>query len=326
LREPPPERDFHGIEREKRAMALVAQSKAPPSQQALERILANVRALGLEQNLIELETLGYTVLKGVLTPTTIERAKEAILGSTERFTGTTGIDIEKEDGSTLKGMTYVPRLLYDDPVFEEVLMEEKPLALVTYLLGESCLLSSMGCHFRVPGGLPLMLHSDNGNGTPAPYSNISYVANVNYALTPYSKQAAAPADVGGEFPAAARVEGHAAGSGRVDRSAERRADDHRARRRGGMARQYLARRLPARAAGRAHQSRRLFLPPVRADAGTARPFRAEGSSGAACERRTLCNAAGTARALWLGSGRPGLCADEQGPARALRLIRQRRVS
>jgi len=76
-------------------------------------------------------------------------------------------------------------------------MEEKPLALVTYLLGESCLLSSMGCHFRVPGGLPLMLHSDNGNGTPAPYSSISYVANVNYALTPYSKEAGCLAMVPG---------------------------------------------------------------------------------------------------------------------------------
>jgi len=178
-------------------MALVAQSKAPPSQAALARILAKVRELELDENLIELETQGYTVLKGVLSPTTIERANEAIVKSTERFTGRTGIDIANEDGSKLKGMTYVPRLLYDDPVFEEVLVEEKPLALVTYLLGESCLLSSMGCHFRVPGGLPLMLHSDNGNGTPAPYSSISYVANVNYALTPYSKEAGCLAMVPG---------------------------------------------------------------------------------------------------------------------------------
>lgn len=178
-------------------MALVAQSKAPPSSQALERILANIHALGLSQNLIELETQGYTVIKGVLSPATVARAKEAIVKSTERFTGRRGIDIANEDGSKLKGMTYVPRLLYDDVVFEEILMEEKPLALVTYLLGESCLLSSMGCHFRVPGGLPLMLHSDNGNGTPAPFSNTSFVANVNYALTPYSKEAGALAMVPG---------------------------------------------------------------------------------------------------------------------------------
>lgn len=178
-------------------MALVAQSKAPPSAQALDRVMANIRALGLEQNLIELETAGYTVLKGVLSSATIERAKSAIVKSTERFTGRSGIDIANEDGSKLKGMTYIPYLLFDDPVFEDVLMEEKPLALVTYLLGESCLLSSMGCHFRVPGGLPLMLHSDNGNGTPAPFASHSFVANVNYALTPYSKEAGALAMVPG---------------------------------------------------------------------------------------------------------------------------------
>lgn len=175
-------------------MALVAQSKDQPSN-ALERVMGNIRALGLDQNLIDLETQGFTVLKGVLTPTTIARATDAIVRSTERFTGKSGINVES--GSDLKGMTYVPHLLYDDPVFEEVLMEEKPLALVTYLLGESCLLSSMGCHFRMPGGLPLMLHSDNGNGTPAPFSNTSYVANVNYALTPYSKEAGCLAMVPG---------------------------------------------------------------------------------------------------------------------------------
>ena len=63
-------------------MALVAQSKAPPSSQALERILADINALGLDLNLIELETQGFTTLKGVLSPATVARAKEAIVRST----------------------------------------------------------------------------------------------------------------------------------------------------------------------------------------------------------------------------------------------------
>jgi ectoine hydroxylase-related dioxygenase (phytanoyl-CoA dioxygenase family) len=177
-------------------MALVAQSRLSGSD-ALARTMDPIHTLGLDQNLIELETQGYTTLKGVLSPATIARAKAAIVKSTEKFTGKAGLDIENGDSSQLKGMTYVPYLLYDDEVFEEILMEEKPLALVTYLLGESCLLSSMGCHFRMPGGMPLMLHSDNGNGTPAPFSNTSYVANVNYALTPYSREAGCLAMVPG---------------------------------------------------------------------------------------------------------------------------------
>jgi ectoine hydroxylase-related dioxygenase (phytanoyl-CoA dioxygenase family) len=86
-------------------------------------------------------------------------------------------------------MPYIPYLLYDDPVFEEILVEPGPLALVTYLLGESCLLSSLGCHFRGPGGAPLFVHSDT-NGPP-PYPTTSMVANCNYALTPYSREAGA---------------------------------------------------------------------------------------------------------------------------------------
>ena len=60
-------------------------------------------------------------------------------------------------------MTYLPYLLYDDEVFEEILMEPEPLALITYLLGESCILSSMGCHFKGPGGMPLPLHLHNSH-------------------------------------------------------------------------------------------------------------------------------------------------------------------
>jgi len=164
---------------------------------ALRRVLDQIAALGLQDNLIELEAQGYTVLSAVLSKSTIARAKDAILRRVERTTGR-AIDPASATTADLNGMQYIPYLLYDDPVFEEILMEPAPLALVTYLLGESCLLSSMGCHFRGPGGAPLMLHSDNGgNGMPAPYSDISMVANVNYALTPYSREAGALAMIPG---------------------------------------------------------------------------------------------------------------------------------
>lgn len=45
--------------------------------------------------------------------------------------------------------------------------------------------------------MPLPLHSDNGNGMPAPFPAYSQVANVNYALTPYSEKAGALALVPG---------------------------------------------------------------------------------------------------------------------------------
>ena len=41
----------------------------------------------------------------------------------------------------------------------------------------------------------MFLHSDNGNGMPGPFPAYSQVANVNYALTPYSREAGALAMV-----------------------------------------------------------------------------------------------------------------------------------
>lgn len=168
----------------------------PRKSSALQRILDDIQRLGLSENLIELETLGYTTLRGVLTEDQLSRARAAIIARVERKTSRK-IDIDGETAAGFRGMQYVPYLLYDDQVFEEILLEERPLALITYLLGESCLLSSMGCHFRGPGGAPLMLHSDNGNGIPPPFSPTSVVANVNYALTPYSREAGALAMVPG---------------------------------------------------------------------------------------------------------------------------------
>ena len=171
----------------------MAQAQARQSD-PLQRILDEIDALGLKDNVIELDDKGYTTLKGILSDDQIERAKTSILDRAESEFGRK-IDIENEMSDTLEGSNYLPYLLYDAEIFEEIMMEPKPLALITYLLGESCLLSSCGCHFKAPGGHPLALHSDNGNGMIAPFSDVSQVANVNYALTPYSKEAGALAIV-----------------------------------------------------------------------------------------------------------------------------------
>ena len=157
-------------------------------QPALQRTLDKIDELGLNKNLLELETRGYTVVEGVLSDDRIERAKAAILRRVETKTGRQ-LDPAAASSADFHGMAYQHYLLFDDPVFQEILLEPKPLALVTYLLGESCVLSSMGCHFRGPGGMPLGVHADgSANGL---MSSVSMVANCNYALTPYSQEAGA---------------------------------------------------------------------------------------------------------------------------------------
>ena len=171
-------------------------SAQPEAKSSLDRVLDQVNELDLNTNLLELETQGFTTLSGVLSKGQIERARSAIVHRVEQETGRQ-VDLDSESGSGFEGLTYVPYLLYDDEVFEEIMMAEEPLALITYLLGESCLLSSIGCHFKGPGGAALALHSDNGNGMPAPFPAYSQVANINYALTPYSREAGALAMVPG---------------------------------------------------------------------------------------------------------------------------------
>ncbi|MEM7078992.1 MAG: phytanoyl-CoA dioxygenase family protein [Pseudomonadota bacterium] len=167
------------------------------AEDARARVLAEIGALGLEANLTELESVGYTTIKGVLNADTIKRAKAAIVARVEAQTGRS-IDLEHATAEDFEGMSYVPYLLYDDEVFEEILLEPRPLALMRYLLGESCLLSSLGCHFKGMGETGVVpLHSDNGNGMPSPYPPYSQVANINYALTPYSREAGALALVPG---------------------------------------------------------------------------------------------------------------------------------
>ncbi len=159
--------------------------------EAFKRTMARIDELGLKENLLELETQGYTVVP-VLSAERVERAKAAILRRVEKQTGRT-IDPDTATSADFQGMQYQHYLIFDDPVFQEILLEPKPLALMSYLLGESCVLSSMGCHFRGPGGMPLPFHADGA--ADGLMSSVSMVANCNYALTPYSAEAGALAIV-----------------------------------------------------------------------------------------------------------------------------------
>lgn len=155
---------------------------------AYDRIMADIHRLGLATHLEQLNRDGYAIIKGALDPDTTARARAAILRTVEKRGGR-AIDPMHASAASFRGLEYVGYLLFEDPVFEEILLNPRPLALMTYLLGESCVLSSMGSHFRGPGGQPLLFH---GDATPEGLmSHIATVANCNYALTPYSRETGA---------------------------------------------------------------------------------------------------------------------------------------
>ncbi|MCH7811393.1 MAG: phytanoyl-CoA dioxygenase family protein [Chloroflexi bacterium] len=151
-------------------------------------IYQEARDWGLESNIAELDAYGFTVIENALSDEIVEQLAQGILRVAEERTG------KKPDtttGETHPGLQLQMGLLFHGRIFEEVLMEEPALVLITYLLGKSCVLSSVASHFKGPGGGnrgQLALHSDiQGNGVPVPLPAYAQVANCNYALTDYTE-------------------------------------------------------------------------------------------------------------------------------------------
>src|SRR5580698_8173354 len=160
----------------------------------LNRNYREIRELGLETNLAELEAFGFTVIEDALTPEQVTRLRGAVLAAGEaRY----GKPLDVENATNVHEVELASYLLYKDPVFEEAVLNPRPLALITYLLGYSCWLSSLTSHVKGPGEVGLLLHSDTANGVPAPFSAYSHVANCNYALTDYTEAGGALAMVPG---------------------------------------------------------------------------------------------------------------------------------
>jgi ectoine hydroxylase-related dioxygenase (phytanoyl-CoA dioxygenase family) len=66
------------------------------------------------------------------------------------------------------------------------MMHAVPSALISYLLGDSCVLSSMVAMVKGPGTRALPLHVDNGPGVPEPLPPYAQVANATWILSDYT--------------------------------------------------------------------------------------------------------------------------------------------
>jgi ectoine hydroxylase-related dioxygenase (phytanoyl-CoA dioxygenase family) len=144
--------------------------------------LQAIRRLDLDRKVSELDVYGYTIIE----PTEFDgrglapRLRDAVLRQSARGTST-----HSSSGMALGETRFY--VLLEDPVFEEALMHEVPLSMVSYLLGESCLLSSLSTAIRGPGTPALGLHTDMILA-PSPFPAYAQVANVFWALTDLSPE------------------------------------------------------------------------------------------------------------------------------------------
>ncbi len=115
----------------------------------------------------------------------------------------TGVRPDLASGETHRNV-FFPTLyyfLFEDPLFQEWLLHPVLLALVTYLLGESCVLTTTAVFMKGPAdeserGLQLGLHSDQ-QMVPQPFPPYALICGATLLLTDYSKDDGAFAYVPG---------------------------------------------------------------------------------------------------------------------------------
>lgn len=164
--------------------------------QAPERFrdpLCDLRRLGLEHHAAELDSYGFTIVEPGRAAAAgfVDEVLQQILAIAERHSGQRP-DLQHADihaGGSAWGQ-HLFYLLLEHPVFEQAMMNEVVLALITYLLGESCVLSSMNSILKGPGTDFLPLHSDTAM-VPAPYPAYAQVANATWLLTDYDRASGA---------------------------------------------------------------------------------------------------------------------------------------
>jgi len=134
--------------------------------------------LGLERNVVELELYGYTVLEQVQPQSFFDTMRATILalGREDEELARLNLLAGKHGGSFL-----VKHLLARDRIFEQAVLMEKPLALVTYLMGESCQISSVNGHVRAQGDPPQGMHSD-APFVPEPLPSFTHTCNVMWCM------------------------------------------------------------------------------------------------------------------------------------------------
>jgi hypothetical protein len=159
---------------------------------ARDRVFAEIERLGLQSAVGELDAKGCTVIppEQAAAHGLAERARDAVLAAAEEDSGVRP-DIETGDThsqfATRHGQVqHIEPLIHRHVVFQQALMNPSALALVTYLLGESCVLFSSTGQIKGPGHQYLPLHADQANsGTPAPFPPMAQVCNAVWALTDY---------------------------------------------------------------------------------------------------------------------------------------------
>ena len=166
--------------------------------QARAGVLAEIDRLGLGEYVRRLEVEGWVAIPREVSGMTaefIDRVRETVIDVIARRTG---VRPDVETGETHRNVFY-PSLyyyLFEDRIFEELLMNEVALAMASSLVGEDCIVSACADFMTGPADPPktgsklqLGLHADNlGWSLPEPFPHPAEVPSINvtWLMTDYS--------------------------------------------------------------------------------------------------------------------------------------------
>ena len=171
----------------------------PAYVERLDDAWGEVTRLGLERHALELLTLGFTAIE----PERIgppEFTQEILRATLDVAKRRRGVDYDMRDGVPNLNLyeqgddksaneKYIllesdKFMLFEDRVFEQVLVHEQTLALVTLLIGRGCLLDRMYSLFRHANTPPLPLHTETGH--PSPFPSYPTLVSATWCLTDFN--------------------------------------------------------------------------------------------------------------------------------------------
>ena len=159
----------------------------------LNETYRQIRELDLEQNVAELSSFGFTVVPPdkVAAQGFAGRMLDGVLGVVEQRTGIRP-DPGTGERASAASLDELPRpmdehfwLVFEDQVFRDALLNPVALALASFLVGQSCVLSVDSALIKGPTMTPLYLHCDEK--APGPFPAYAQFCNTTWLLTDYSK-------------------------------------------------------------------------------------------------------------------------------------------
>ncbi len=146
-----------------------------------------LKQLDLLENLAELDAFGFTIIppEKVASPEMHERFQHAALGVACERKACTPEELPDvfEEGQELLRFT-----LWDDPIFEKMVLTPAALGLIQWLVGTDCILSLCNVWVKGKGAGGTGIHADWAQFEMPTMAVEPFGANFNYLVTDYSKE------------------------------------------------------------------------------------------------------------------------------------------